>query len=166
MFSKHELLRFFLIRLLNNNKDNIKLYITGDGALKNLVLEHASKNANIVYKGFVSRSDQLNIINNCDVMVAPSVYPDACPTSIIEGMSLGKPIISTYAGGIPELVDEGLTGYLTNPGSVSELTEFMKKVMHTDLKPMSQASIVKALWGMSTTSFDCWTLILAEHYIL
>jgi glycosyltransferase involved in cell wall biosynthesis len=47
---------------------------------------------------------------------------------IIEGMSIGLPVLATRVGGVPELVDDGATGYLVEPGDVAAMSERMRQL--------------------------------------
>lgn len=53
--------------------------------------------------------------------LVPSVWPDPCPTVVMEAMALGKPVIASNIGGLPDLVDDGVTGLLVPPSDVTAL---------------------------------------------
>lgn len=64
-----------------------------------------------------------------DVLVLGSAArSEGTPTVIIEGMSLGLPVIATRVGGVPELVDHGVTGFLVEPGDVEDLARRMRQL--------------------------------------
>lgn len=46
------------------------------------------------------------------LVVVPSVFPDPCPTVAIEAMAVGLPVVGSRIGGLPDIVDEGVTGSL------------------------------------------------------
>ena len=133
---------------ISQHNKNIELMITGSGELEKVIKDYSMKNDKVKYLGYLSRKDQLNVLNESDIFVAPSIYPDACPTSIIEAMSLGKPVISTFAGGIPELVENGITGYLAKQGDSMDLTDKINKILDKDLNTFREKSIKKS------TQFD------------
>lgn len=58
------------------------------------------------------RSDTKPYLVDFDVAVVPSVYEDPLPRTVIEAMALGKPVVAFDVGGIPELVENGVTGSL------------------------------------------------------
>jgi glycosyltransferase involved in cell wall biosynthesis len=66
------------------------------------------------------RSDAPALLNDCDVFVLPS-RSDARPRSIIEAMYLGKPVVASSVGGIPTLIDHGVTGLLVPPSDPAAL---------------------------------------------
>lgn len=77
----------------------------------------------VVFTGF--RSDVPDVIDALDVVVHASVRPEPFGRVILEGMMLGRPVIAAAAGGVPEFVDEGRTGFLVTPGDAGALAERM-----------------------------------------
>jgi glycosyltransferase involved in cell wall biosynthesis len=53
--------------------------------------------------------------------IVPSLFPDPCPTVVLEAMAAGVPVIGSRNGGMPDLVTHGETGILIKPGSIEEL---------------------------------------------
>lgn len=66
------------------------------------------------------RSDIPDILGALDVMALPT-FKEALPLSILEGMMCGLPVIASAVDGIPEMVIDGETGCLTQPGDVKSL---------------------------------------------
>ncbi len=62
----------------------------------------------------------------------PSLLPEACPTVAIEAMACGVPVIASRIGGLPELVVDGQTGVLVEPGDVSALHAAMVQILNAD----------------------------------
>lgn len=123
----HILLKSF--KKIQEKYDDIYLVITGGGKLESYVEKMSIKNEKIKFLGYISREKQLNILNNASLFVAPSTYPDACPTSILEAMALGVPVVSTNIGGIPELIIENKTGLMVNPNDVEGLSNTMVELL-------------------------------------
>ncbi len=73
------------------------------------------------------RADIKGFIADSDVVVVPSVYEDPLPRSVLEAMSLGRPIVAFGVGGIPEMVSHGTTGLLANgrPPDVDRMADHM-----------------------------------------
>jgi glycosyltransferase involved in cell wall biosynthesis len=58
----------------------------------------------------------------CQLAVAPSIWPDPCPTVVLEAMAAGCPLVTTSIGGITDMVVDLETGLRVPPGDVSQLT--------------------------------------------
>jgi glycosyltransferase involved in cell wall biosynthesis len=69
------------------------------------------------------RSDVADVMNALDVVVHTSVRPEPFGRVILEGMLLGKPVVASAAGGVPELIRDGVTGFLTPPGDPASLAD-------------------------------------------
>lgn len=69
------------------------------------------------------RRDVADVINALDVVVHTSVRPEPFGRVILEGMLLGKPVVASAAGGVPELIRDGETGFLAPPGDATGLAQ-------------------------------------------
>lgn len=66
-----------------------------------------------------------------DVLVLPSVWPDPQPRVTFESFSYGVPVLGARAGGIPEEIDEGSTGWLFDAGSAEDLGRVLSHLLAT-----------------------------------
>jgi len=109
-------------KLLNNNA--IELYLYGDGDMeefKSLVKE-ANLHGKVIVSGWIAGEDKDKALQDADIYILPS-YSECLPMSILEAMAVGLPIISTHVGGIPEEVEDGVNGFLIEPGDYKALAE-------------------------------------------
>jgi len=90
-----------------------------------IVPEIEKRNINI--RGWVEHSEYLKLLPDYDFFVLPS-YVEVFPMSILEAMGVGLPIIGTYAGGMPEMIENGKTGILFKAGDINELTAALEKL--------------------------------------
>lgn len=67
------------------------------------------------FEGAIPNADINTYLNAADLVVLPSLM-EATSISGLEAMSAGRPLVGTRVGGIPELIDEGHTGFLVEPG--------------------------------------------------
>lgn len=51
--------------------------------------------------------------------------------SILEAMSCGRPVVATRVGGVPELVEDGVSGFLVPPGDVSALSAGVERILES-----------------------------------
>jgi len=102
-----------------------KLLIVGEGSLRN-DLEKKSRSLNlekyVIFTGH--QTDAANFIHLMDVFVLASLN-EGMGRVILEAMACRKPVIASRTGGIPELVKEGQTGLLVNPGDSNAVAEAM-----------------------------------------
>ena len=61
------------------------------------------------------------MIKDASFVIVPSEWHENNPMTIVEGYSLGKPVIGSKAGGIPELIIENKTGFLFDMGDIDDL---------------------------------------------
>jgi len=83
------------------------------------------KNLHII--SFMPRDELLNELHNSDIFIVPSIF-DNSPFTVYEAMAAGKPVIGSNVGGIPELIDDGITGLLFNSGDYIQLANSIKKL--------------------------------------
>ncbi|HUU41341.1 MAG TPA: glycosyltransferase [Desulfatiglandales bacterium] len=67
------------------------------------------------------RKDISNVMSALDIYVHCSVEPDPLPGVVMEAMAMAKPVIGPRAGGVPEEVEEGVTGFLYEPGDNEDM---------------------------------------------
>lgn len=122
------------IKSVSNLIPDITATIAGDGDIKSY-LEMASLNGienRVIFLGWVDRKACDNLLLTHKVFVLPSYY-EGMPMSILEAMSAGIPVISTNVGGVPEVIDSGVSGILINPGDVNALSEAILLLMKNKL---------------------------------
>jgi len=69
------------------------------------------------------RTDIGNVIQSLDLVIFPSIAPEAFPLSVLEAMWLGKPVIASDIGGVKEIIEDGVTGALVEPNHPEQITE-------------------------------------------
>jgi glycosyltransferase involved in cell wall biosynthesis len=75
------------------------------------------------------RADIPDVMNAWDVVVHASVRREPFGRVIRDGRLLGTPVIATAAGGVPELIDDGRTGFLVPPGDATALAQCLRRVL-------------------------------------
>lgn len=79
--------------------------------------------------GFVSEAELVEAYRRAMVVVMPSICPDNFPTVALEALGVGRAMIGTRVGGIPELVKDEENGLLVPPGDVDALTEAIDRIL-------------------------------------
>jgi glycosyltransferase involved in cell wall biosynthesis len=67
--------------------------------------------------------------HRCLAALAPSTWPDPCPTVVLEAMASGAPLIASAIGGIRDMVVDGESGLLVTPGDVDELAAALRRLL-------------------------------------
>jgi glycosyltransferase involved in cell wall biosynthesis len=81
------------------------------------------------FLGYRTGQELESLIANAAFVVVPSNSFENCSMVVLESMALGKPVIGSRVGGIPEQIEDGKTGFLFEMGNVGELAEKMKLLM-------------------------------------
>ena len=84
---------------------------------------------NLEFLGRLDKKDLEKYITNSLFCVVPSLWYENMPYSVLEAFALGKPVIASRIGGLPELVKNGENGYLFKPGGVSDLINKIIKLL-------------------------------------
>jgi glycosyltransferase involved in cell wall biosynthesis len=122
----HEVL-FEAIPRLTTAVPGVKIKLVGDGELEDRLRQQAASYAETVeFMG--QRSDVAELLGASDVLVLPS-YFEALPTVLIEAGAASLPAVATSVGGAPEIINDGTTGYLVQPGDPSALADRLIAVL-------------------------------------
>jgi glycosyltransferase involved in cell wall biosynthesis len=122
----HILLNAF--KKLKNN--NIRLNIVGKGTCEKNLKVMAGNDKRIKFHGFLEGKELLNMYENANLTVVPSIWYDNSPMVIYESFNSGTPVIGSRIGGIPELVEDGFNGYLFEVGNVVELEKLLENLIN------------------------------------
>ena len=72
----------------------------------------------------------MTAFRRCLFAVLPSICLDACPTTVLEAMASGRPVVATTTGGIVDMIADGENGLLVPPGDVHKLAEAMARLLN------------------------------------
>ncbi len=122
-----------VVRRLIDNGLKIKLSIGGNGEIDRLQTSVSDLRINqiVEYLGWISEEQRDDLLRKTNIFVLPS-YGEGMPMSILEAMAYSVPVVSTTVGGIPELVSDGETGFLIEPGDLDTLYEKLKYLIQNE----------------------------------
>jgi glycosyltransferase involved in cell wall biosynthesis len=109
-----------------------ELVVVGDGELREELEKHASNGGGVSFSGYLSKQKLAEVWKGAAFTVVPSVWYENFPYAVLESFAFGKPVIASRIGGMPELVVEGESGLLVEPGDPEELAE---KIMYLSSRP-------------------------------
>lgn len=90
--------------------------------------ESSTALACVNFKGRISNMELRGLLKDYDAYVSPT-YMEMSPFNILEAQQAGLPIIATNVGGIPDLVEHGVSGLLVEPKSAEALAEALTKLI-------------------------------------
>jgi glycosyltransferase involved in cell wall biosynthesis len=122
-----------------------KLVIIGDGpqetALKNFTATHNL--SNVIFAGSKAGKELTNLVSRAKFVVVPSEWYDNSPLVIYESFSMGRPVIATTLGGMPELIEDGVNGRLFAPKDADGLSQALNDMLDSStsrLRAMGKAA--------------------------
>ncbi|MCK4787896.1 MAG: glycosyltransferase family 4 protein, partial [Desulfobacteraceae bacterium] len=135
---KQQHLAVVAIAMLHTKGLNVKLHLFGrDWANYIDKIRTVAKEKDVQHliclHGYQSKERIVRILKDIPVVILPSLF-EGVPTSIMEGMSLRKLVITTPVGGTKELVQDGVNGLLHPPQDVDALAKILEKVFTTPAK--------------------------------
>ncbi len=117
----------YLIEAVKNI--DVKLIIVGEGPLEKQLKRQAESQRNkISFLGGKTHEELKKIYASADIFVAPSITAkdgdkEGVPTTIMEAMASGLPVIASDSSGIPEVVSDGENGFLTEEKNVEDIAK-------------------------------------------
>jgi len=124
----------YAIRFVIEENPKVKFAIIGDGPEKARLIELTKKlkiAKNLTFLGFVNSEELPKYYSACDIFVLHSLY-EQFGIVLVEAMACGKPVVSTKVGAIPEVVDDGKTGFLVEPKNPKQLAEAILKLANDE----------------------------------
>ena len=114
-----------------NRYSNIEYHIVGDGPIKNTLeclIEELNVGNNVKLLGWRHQEEIIELMKHTDVFIAPSVVggdgdEEGIPVVLMEALAQGMPVLSTQHSGIPELVQDGESGFLVPERNVEALAD-------------------------------------------
>lgn len=121
--------------LLRDEGVSFSCRIIGDGPLRTSLqqqIDAASLSGHVVLAGAMPQEAVRSELRAAAMFVLPSVVTrtgdrDGIPVALMEAMALGIPVVSTHVSGIPELIQDGVSGHLAQPASATELAACMRR---------------------------------------
>jgi glycosyltransferase involved in cell wall biosynthesis len=125
----------------------VTLLVAGEGPLRS-ELEAQVRSLGLAERVRLlgARTDVPEVLNAADVFVLSSSW-EGNPLSVMEAMAAALPVISTSVGGVPELVEDGVTGLLVPPGNSEPLTAAMARLVEDSVLRRRMAKSASVVAG-------------------
>jgi glycosyltransferase involved in cell wall biosynthesis len=153
--------------LRNLNGRPFRALLVGDGPQREKVeslIGRAELADRVVLMG--ERRDIPEILRSSDIFVLSS-WSEGLPRAVIEAMVAGLPVIASSVGGVPELVDHGITGLLVPPGNPAALAGAIRTLLEKPemARCMGERGRMKAIRKFSLTTTVSKTLSLYDDLL-
>lgn len=113
------------VEKLVSEHGQIHLTVVGDGPERNRFEKLSKKlklDHNVTFTGYLSQAEVADYLKRSHVLVLPS-YAEGVPVSLMEALASQVPVIATQVGGVSELVEDGVNGFIVRPGDVDQLAD-------------------------------------------
>lgn len=118
------------VAALRDAVPDVRLVCAGEGD-RACVARHAERLGIADAMKFIGRvgpSGKRALFESAAAFVLPS-YAEGLPVSLLEAMAAGVPVVASPVGGIPEVVVDGVSGFLVAPGDTAALSRFLRKLL-------------------------------------
>ena len=110
---------------------DLELVLVGDGPERAGLEAHARAQGlddRIRFTGYLGQDEVAAELKTADVFVLPS-FAEGVPVVLMEAMAARIPVIATSVAGVPELVEDGVSGYVVKPGHLDDLIETIDQLL-------------------------------------
>ena len=118
--------------LIENGYNDFHLTIAGDGPLLPGLKKFITENGLSEYvdtPGYVKGKEKEEILTKGDIFLYPTWLKEGCPVAIIEAMGAGQAVVSTPRGAIPEIVKDGVNGFICDSRNPDLFFKTVKKLL-------------------------------------
>lgn len=139
-----------LVKAYHRGNFSNKLYLVGEGPLREELEEYVSSHHledKVIFTSFQKGEALKKYVAEAKCVILPSEWYENGPYTILEALACGKPAIVSNYGGLPEIVDDGVTGFICEPHNPDNLCECLKKMnslSEDEYKMMSKKAFEKA----------------------
>ena len=110
-----------------------ELVIAGRGPLEDEIRAAEAADTRVRFVGYVTGEAKQNLVSSAQYLLIPSLWYENAPVAVIEAAAYGLGVIASRIGGLPELVREGRTGFLFEPGDATGLANIMGALLNGEL---------------------------------
>lgn len=155
--------------------EDLRLDLVGEGPLRHELESRARKLGvadRVRFRGGLKEHEVAEALADADMFVLPSIIApsgqmEGLPVALMEAMAAGVPVVSTRVSGIPELVRDGDTGLLAEPGDAAALAAVMRRTLRDAAGARERARAARRLvereFDIRDTAAQLAQLLRAAH---
>lgn len=119
-----------ILERVSKNCPEVKLVMAGDGEMERLKAAFLQKGLSeaVSFPGWVRGPEKERLLRESGIFLFPS-YHEGMPMALLEAMAYGMGIVTTKAGGIPQLIRDGKDGILAAPGDVEAMAAALERFL-------------------------------------
>jgi glycosyltransferase involved in cell wall biosynthesis len=125
----------------------IELDLVGSGRLRPALERQAARaglSQRVRFQGSLTEDQVAALLDNAPIFVMPSTVArdgqmDGLPVALIEALACGLVVVSTRLSGIPELVEDGVTGFLAEPDDTNSLAHALCRALGSEASRLDRA---------------------------
>lgn len=146
--------------------ENVPLIIVGTGPEEDAIraeIEAHHLNQRVTMVGFQSGENLWQYVRNCACVVVPSEWYEASGYTACEAQAMGKPVVATNAGGLPENIVDGETGFISPMKDEAALADAIGRVMRLsdeEYQRMAEKSVANAKKLFDASGYVAKLLVL------
>ncbi len=137
-----------------------RLAIVGDGPDRDALKAHFAE-TNTVFTGYMSGDDLSQAYASADIFTFPSRL-ETFGLVVVEAMAAGLPVVASRVGGIPDVVQEGVTGYTFDIGDTSSMIDGVRQITHSRAHIAQMGTAARSF--AETQSWDAMMAEVVQHY--
>lgn len=145
---------------------DVRFQIIGDGPLREFVCCEIERHGmgNIAVRGALYGQELCEARNSSLVLVVASECFENAPLVVLEAFASGLPVIGSNRGGIPELIEHGVNGYLYEPGNSDDLKDKLCSVLGDDILRKKMGKCARELFVNKFSEKRHAHNLLREYY--
>src|SRR5262245_9886728 len=119
--------------LVRDAKVSFQMVFVGDGPLRSVLEAEARRlglDKQVVFAGWQSNAEVREHLRTARALIMPS-FAENLPVAMMEALATGRPVLGTYIAGVPELVVNGVNGWLVPAGNVEATAEAILTILRT-----------------------------------
>ncbi|NTV29133.1 MAG: glycosyltransferase family 4 protein [Candidatus Omnitrophica bacterium] len=149
---------------LEGKVHSTRLFVVGEGRARQVLEEQAARlgvAGRVVFVGFQDRVADYLVA--ADIFVLPSLN-EGMGRAVLEAMACGRPVVASRVGGIPDLVEDGVQGFLVPPGDAVALARALGRLAS---EPELRSTMGQNAWSRATQKFSVEAMVnnISEIYL-
>lgn len=150
-------------------RPSARLVITGGGPdgddFRTMASELKLDNT-VTFTGKVAREEVARLCATSKLLVVPSIWPEPFGLVALEAMASGMPVVASRAGGLQEVVSDGVTGIIVTPNKPAELASGILRILDDDeLRARMEKAALEAVSGWSEAAHVAGLIRIYEQVI-